>query len=232
MTEIQNGLVLPKDISPGSTIEAVKIDLERKQNNAEFSITLGDITEADVDCIVSPSNPGLEYEDLGGVRTAIANKSGLEVFRQAEKKAQEHIQTTGGVVSYAGMKGVPIGFATSTSAGRLQGIKLIIHVNSIRSDKAIAECDEEVVRLSVSSALAEADRNGMKSVAIPAIGTGNWRMGMDESLKGTIAGINDHYKALPNSNVEKTTFVVYTEATQENVKALRDILKDKVLPRL
>ncbi len=229
MTEAEDSLILPKDIDSRSTVEAVRTRLEKKQGGAEFSITLGDITEADVDAIVCPSNPGLEFAGFGGVQLAISKKSGMETFQEAERKAQEYVRTTGGVASDEGLRGVPLGFASATTAGELRRIKSIIHVNSMRSERGKSPCDEEVVRLSVSSALTEADRAGLKSVAFPAIGTGIWGMSLEESLRGTVQGVKDHFDAQPDSKVEKATFVVYAPATSENARSLQETLFNRVL---
>lgn len=232
MTEFKNSLVLRKDIDPRKTAEAVRTLLEKDDGKTEFSITLGDITEANADAIVCPSNPGLEFAGFGGVQLAIARKSGMETFQEAEKKAKEYVGKTGGVASPEGLKGVPLGFASSATPGKLKRIKQIIHVNSMRAESGKPPCDEEVVRVSTASALSEANRVGMKSVALPAIGTGVWGLNMAESLRGAIKGVKDHFEAQPDSRVQKTTFVVYAPSTQENARSLQDILFNRVLPSL
>ena len=131
----------------GGAVEAVRADLELGGKKTRFSITLGDITEAKVDAIVCPANPGFEYAGFGGVQVAIAGKSGMGTFEEAEAKAK-----------------------AATSPGKLRHLKSIIHVNNMRVDQD-PPCDESVVRTCTASVLAEADRIGLASVAIPALGT-------------------------------------------------------------
>jgi len=174
----------------------VKTSIEVVGGRVEFGITLGDITEANVEAIVSPANPGFEFVGmLRGVQNAIAKKAGMETFEEAERKARAAIAAGQGVKdNVSDLVGVPLGFATATTSGELKkiGIKRIIHVNNMRTGVG-AYCDEEVVRLAVSSSLAVADREHLKSVAFPAMGAGGWGMSVVESLTGTIQGIRDYY---------------------------------------
>lgn len=219
--------------SASDTSEVLKVPLETESGSIEFSITLGDLTEVDADAIVCPANPGLEYAGFGGVQVAIARRAGMETFQEAESKAKAYLDNSPEEVTTDGnYVGVPLGFATATTAGDLQRIKRIIHVNNMRVDKE-PPCDEEVIRLCVPSVLSVAEDEGLESVTFPAMGTGVWGMGLSDSLTGTIKGIRDYFKDVnPKSNIKKVEFVIYAEPSIANANQLKDVLVNEVSPRL
>lgn len=232
MDELKEDLVLKKDFNPNQTAEAARTIIETKLGKVEFSIVLGDITKVDIDAIVCPGNPGFEFAGMGGLQLAISKESGMETFQEAEDKAKEYIEKTGGIVYSGGLKGLPLGFAIATTPGRLKNIKSIIHVNALREEEDNVLCDEKTVRASVLGALKEADRVDLKSVAFPAIGGGLWGLKVEDSLEQTIQGIRDYLDAKPDSKIKKVSFVVFRPATQENAQSFQKILFDKTLPNL
>lgn len=218
------------------TAEVVKTSLEVASGKVEFGITLGDITEANAEAIVTPANPGFEYAGmLSGVQNAIAKKAGMATFEEAEQNAKATVSAGYGVKDHdSDLVGVPLGFATGTTSGNLKdrGIKRIIHVNNMRIGEG-APCDEEVVRLAVSSSLAVADSEHLTSVAFPAMGTGVWGMSVAESLSGTIQGVRDYYRDInPQSGVRKVNFVVYAQPSLKNAADMQRVLSQDVLPKL
>jgi len=223
---------LLKDAGISKSFDVVKSQIETESGKKDFLITLGDLTEADVDAIVCPANPGFEYAGFGGIQVAIASKSGMETFNEAEKKAKELIKSGKGVKSSDGeLVGVPTGFAAATTSGKLERIKSIIHVNNMREDKK-PTCDEGVVRQCTTSVMAEADRIGMKSVAFPAIGTGVWGVSLVDSLKGVVEGVRDYYNATPASKISKVNYVVYSQPTMKNAGEMQKVFFNDVLQKL
>lgn len=225
-------IVLPDD--PKQTAEAVSAEIETASGKVNFSIALGDITEVKVDAIVCPANPGLEYAGFGGVQVAIAEKAGMATFEEAEKKAKLAIQAGLGVQhsSTTEFQGVPLGFATVTTPGKLKNTKSIIHVNNMRSEEGLPPCDPEVIRLCVNSVLGEADNNGLTSVAFPALGTGIWGVSLPDSLKGTILGMRDFFENNRNSKIKKIVYVVYAQPSLKNASEMKGILATEVFPFL
>lgn len=215
------------------TSEAVRTVIETETGSVDFFIVLGDMTKANAGAIVCPANPGFEYAGFGGVQVAITQRAGMETFNEAEAKAKAYLAKEPEEVSTDGnYVGVPLGFASATTAGRLQRVKRIIHVNNMRVDKE-PPCDEEVVRLCVPSVLAVADGEGLESVAFPAMGTGVWGMSLGASLTGTIKGIRDYFRDInKSSGIKRVDFVIYAEPSVENAKKLKDILVQEVTPRL
>jgi O-acetyl-ADP-ribose deacetylase (regulator of RNase III) len=216
----------------GDTQEAVLSSIETKTGEINFAVILGDITQINYDAIAIPANPSFEYSGMG-VQSAVARKAGIEPFQEAEIKAKALITSGEGVEHMKDHIGVPLAFATATNSGRLENVKKIIHVNNMRTEEDLPECDQGVVRLSVSSSLAVADSEGLTSVVFPALGTGLWGMSLAESLAGTIEGMKDYFQDInPNSKIRKVGFVIYAEPTLENAQEVKKVLLTEVFPKL
>ena len=129
-------------------------------DGTQLELVEGDITELDVDAIVNAANDQLQ---LGtGVAGAIRKKGGPSI--------QEECNRIGGT---------PVGTAVMTGAGNLRA-KQVIHAVGPR----MGEGDEDKKLASaVRSALALADRRGMKSIALPALSTGNFGFPIDRAAR-------------------------------------------------
>ena len=115
-------------------------------NDTLLELIEGDITTLDVDAIVNPSSPKLK--PLGEVAEAII-KSGGKPIRDECKR----------------IGGTETGTAVMTGAGKLE-VQQVIHAVGPK----MGEGDEDrKLASAVRSSLALADRNGLKSLAIPAI---------------------------------------------------------------
>lgn len=234
MSEGEIQIALSGEGKSGS--EAVKTSVEvAPGRRVEFAVNLGDITDVDYDAIVTPANPGFEYAGmLSGVQNAIGRKAGMETFEEAERNAHATVSAGHGVKdTESGLHGVPLGFATATTAGKLERIKRIIHVNNMRTERGKALCDEEAVRLAVSSSLSVTESEHLQSVAFPAMGTGVWGMSLAESMSGTIQGMRDYFGQInPDSKIKKVGFVIYASPTLQNASEVREVLATEVLPKL
>ena len=144
---------------------------ERTENQANDRVTVtldhtqlelveGDITDLEVDAIVNAANEQLQ---LGtGVAGAIRHKGGPSI--------QEECNRIGST---------PVGTAVMTGAGHLKA-KRVIHAVGPR----MGDGDEDKKLASaVRSALALADRRGMKSIALPAISTGNFGFPLERAAR-------------------------------------------------
>src|SRR3954469_4970874 len=131
-----------------------------KLDHTQLELLEGDITELDVDAIVNAAN---EHLQLGtGVAGAIARKGGPSI--------QEECNRIGGT---------PVGTAVMTGAGHLKA-RRVIHAVGPR----MGEGDEDKrLAAAVRAALALADRRGMKSVALPALSTGNFGFPIDRAAR-------------------------------------------------
>lgn len=138
------------------TENRLTVTLERTQ----LELVEGDITSQEVEAIVNAAN---EHLQLGsGVAGAIRQKGGASI--------QEECNRIGGT---------PVGTAVMTGAGNLKA-KQVIHAVGPR----MGEGDEDKKLASaVRAALALADRRGLKSIAIPAISTGNFGFPVDRAAR-------------------------------------------------
>lgn len=129
-------------------------------DSTQLELVEGDITDLEVDAIVNAAN---EHLQLGsGVAGAIRQKGGPSI--------QEECNRIGGT---------PVGTAVMTGAGHLKA-KQVIHAVGPR----MGEGDEDKKLASaVRAALALSDRRGMKSIAIPALSTGNFGFPIDRAAR-------------------------------------------------
>ena len=121
----------------------------RKIGRLLLTVTLGDITEQAADAIVNAANNHLWMG--AGVAGAIKAKGGEEIELDAMKLGP-----------------IEPGQAVATSAGRLKA-RYCIHAAAMGQDLATSA---DLISKATGSALAEAGRLGLDSIAFPALGTG------------------------------------------------------------
>lgn len=134
----------------------VTVTMDRTQ----LELVEGDITELDVDAVVNAAN---EHLQLGtGVAGAIRAKGGPSIQVECDR-----------------IGGTPVGTAVMTGAGSLKA-RRVIHAVGPR----MGEGDEDKkLAAAVRAALALADRRGMRSIALPAISTGNFGFPVDRAAR-------------------------------------------------
>lgn len=136
-------------------------------DRTQLELVEGDITELEVDAIVNPANEELQLGS--GVAGAIRQKGGASI--------QEECNRIGGT---------PVGTAVMTGAGHLKA-KQVIHAVGPR----MGEGDEDrKLSSAVRSALALADRRGLKSIALPAISTGNFGFPLERAARVMLTEIH------------------------------------------
>jgi O-acetyl-ADP-ribose deacetylase (regulator of RNase III) len=129
-------------------------------DHTQLELVEGDITDLEVDSIVNAANEQLQLGS--GVAGAIRRKGGPSI--------QEECNRIGGT---------PVGTAVMTGAGHLKA-RRVIHAVGPR----MGEGDEDKrLAAAVRAALALADRRGMKSVALPALSTGNFGFPIDRAAR-------------------------------------------------
>ena len=126
----------------------------------QLELVEGDITDQEVDAIVNAANDQLQ---LGtGVAGAIRSKGGPSI--------QEECNRIGGT---------PVGTAVMTGAGHLKARRVIHAVGPRMGDGD----EDKKLASAVRAALALADRRGLKSIALPAISTGNFGFPIDRAAR-------------------------------------------------
>ena len=148
---------MQKNVQGGPMAEnRLVVTLDRTQ----LELVEGDITALEVDAIVNAANEQLQLGS--GVAGAIRQKGGPTI--------QEECNRIGGTA---------VGTAVMTGAGNLKA-RQVIHTVGPR----MGEGDEDKKLASaVRAALALADRRGMRSIAIPAISTGNFGFPVDRAAR-------------------------------------------------
>ena len=117
--------------------------------NSRIRVVLADLTTLSCDGIVNAANDRLWMG--GGVAGAIKRRGGDEIEREAVRLGP-----------------VPIGDAVATGAGRLRA-RYVIHAVTMGQDLTTSEGR---IRDATRSALRLAERLGLHSIALPALGTG------------------------------------------------------------
>jgi O-acetyl-ADP-ribose deacetylase (regulator of RNase III) len=115
----------------------------------EISVVRGDIADQETDGIVNAANNHLWMG--GGVAGAIKRKGGVVIEQEAMAKGP-----------------IDIGSAISTCAGALNA-KRVIHAAVMGQD---LHTEAEIIRKATRSSLAVAEKEGLTSIALPALGTG------------------------------------------------------------
>ena len=122
-----------------------------------IKVYTGSITKLNVDCIVNAANENLMHG--GGVAAAISEAAGYKF----DQESAQYIAANGPV---------PVGNCCVTSAGKLP-YKCVIHTVGPRwSDYRDSNVCLELLKKSVEVSFKSADVEGMNSVAIPAISSG------------------------------------------------------------
>ncbi len=122
---------------------------EHPIGRARIRVVKDDITSLLCDAIVNAANNHLWMG--GGVAGAIKRRGGDEIEREAVRQGP-----------------IPVGEAVATRAGRLR-CRYVIHAATMSQDLVTSE---RAIREATRSALRLADRLGLTSVALPALGTG------------------------------------------------------------
>ena len=158
-----------------------------KIKNTELKIVQGDITELETEAIVNAANNELWMG--GGVAGALKKKGGQGIEDEAVKKGP-----------------IEIGGAVATSAGSLKA-KYVIHAATMGMD---FNTDEVKVRSSCASALKEAERLKVKSIAFPALGCGTGGFPEVGAAKIMAQEVFRHlWFDYPATSLKEITFVLY-----------------------
>ena len=115
----------------------------------EIVIIQGDITEQDTETIVNAANNELWMG--GGVAGAIKRKGGEKIEKEALSKGP-----------------IPIGEVAVTKGGKLKA-KYVIHAATMEMD---FQTDARIIEQATLNSLKKAEEMGLKSIALPALGSG------------------------------------------------------------
>jgi len=150
----------------------------------------GDITEMEVDAIVSAANTDLI---LGaGVSGAIGRKGGDVVQQECDE-----------------IQSVPLGEAVATAAGALKA-RYVIHAASMEIGHFAKERN---IERATRNALVQAEKLKLKTIALPAIGTGVAAFPADQCARVMLGAVARHLAG--QSGLERVYFVFFDADTLE-----------------
>ena len=162
----------------------------------------GDITQETTEAIVNVIGPDMDMCNFGQLSKIIAETGGLQVQQECRQMGKQGP-----------------GSAVMTSGGRL-AVKHIIHIVTGSSDKThLQRCLEEGLRL--------ADTNGIKSISVPAIGTGGYGLPAAESARIIFQALNNVGGNFTNTS--KVRIVVF-QAQMVNVFQQQQHQKSSLSP--
>ena len=151
-------------------------------------ILKGDITDLAVEAIVNPVDTDLAMAD--GVAAAIRRKGGEHIQEECERLAP-----------------IRLGAAVVTTAGNLRPL-FIIHAAALRpGEKATAES----IRLATRQILFRTEEKTIKSLALPALGTGAAGVPVPECAEIMLKAVLAHIKV--RTSLEKICFALDDDAT-------------------
>jgi O-acetyl-ADP-ribose deacetylase len=159
----------------------------------------GDLTEMSVDAIVNAANNDLQ---LGGGLAGIIRRKGGDTIQQECNQ----------------IGSIPLGGAAMTSGGKLKA-RHIIHAASMELG---GHTTARALRGSTAHALRIASEKGLRTIAIPAVGTGIGGFPLSECADIMLHEAVKHLKG--PSTLEKIRFVLFdAKALAAFEKAMRDM---------
>jgi len=165
-------------------------------------IMQGDITDIEVDAIVNAANTRLLLGS--GVAGAIRRKGGDSIQNECDK-----------------IGSIPLGEAVVTGAGKLKA-KFVIHAAGMHLGGGVSE---EPLREATKNSLLRADEKGVKTVALPAIGTGVGGFPLNRCAQVMIDIVVEYLKN-EKTGIEKVYFVLFD---METYKVFNDYLRKVAL---
>ena len=157
-------------------------------NNTTLELVEGDITDLDVEAIVNAANENLVLG--GGVAGTIKRRGGPSVQEECRR-----IGSTG------------VGTAVITGAGKMK----FRHVIHAVGPKMGGGDEDRKLSAAVRSSLALADRHGLKSVAIPAISTGNYGFPVERCARILLTEVHRYLQG--GTKLQRVIVCLFDEAT-------------------
>ncbi len=177
-----------------------------------LELILGDITKAEVDGIVNPTDLILSGGgSLAGLDKQIHNAGGKEV----DLACEEIVELQGGCQT---------GEAVITTAGNLSA-KYIIHTvgpiwigGEIREPELLASCYRECLRLAVE--------HGIESIAFPAISTGNYGYPIEKAAPVALTTVKEFVEHARHSESKAPGLIQFFLFEKETYTCYVKVLSD------
>lgn len=168
--------------------------------NIEVIIKNGNVALENADCIVVP-----EFNDCasyGGVGAAISDcgmRHGLNIYHEA---VQQNPLTSGQImITESGLKNIKLAHLATVSAEKAEQFRVVF---------------EAVLRL-----LAEAEKQRIKTIAMPELGTGIiGYLTQEQSARAIFAAVNQFSLHYPNTAINTVKLVIFRSSTAPAEKVL------------
>ena len=172
----------------------------KKCEKIEIQVVKGDITEIESDAIVNPANSLLLMG--GGVAGAIKRKGGVEIEKEAVKKAP-----------------IPVGEAIATGGYRLKA-KYVIHAPTM--EQPAMRTNKEKAKKAALAALRLANKMNLKSIALPGMGTGVGGVSATDGADAIKEAINLFIRDAPNISLRKIILVAFDDELYNEFKRIKN----------
>ena len=159
----------------------------------------GDILQEEVDVIVNAANPKLEH--IGGLAKAIADAGGDKI----QKESTCYVKDNGELSP---------GKAVCLSSGILPFQK-IIHAVGPRWRGGHSK-EQEKLHRAVYNCLCVANKENLKTIAIPALGTGVYEVPMSVCAQESQRAVVDFCRNHPRAVLNEVHFVLYSEKDSQS----------------
>ncbi len=167
-------------------------------------ILKGDITEVSADAIVNPANSLLIMG--GGVAGAIKRKGGEEIERDAVKKAP-----------------IPVGEAVITKGYRLKA-SYVIHAPTM--ERPAMRINKEKAVKAILAALIKAEKNGLKSIAFPGMGTGVGGLSPREGADAFVEAVKRFIEKQGRfKSIERIILVAFDDALYREFQRVKGVIE-------
>lgn len=167
----------------------------------EIIIVRGDITDVDADAVVNAANTDLILGS--GVAGAIRRKGGPAIQEECDAKSP-----------------VPLGEAAITGGGDLKA-RHVIHAAAMHLGGSVSA---ESLRNAALNSLKRAGEAGIKTIALPAIGTGVGGFPLGECADIMLDAVIDHAAEF-TPGLERVYFVLFDE---EGERVFRAALEERL----
>ncbi|XP_046558431.1 LOW QUALITY PROTEIN: protein mono-ADP-ribosyltransferase PARP14-like [Haliotis rubra] len=181
-------------------------------SNRRIHVVIGDITAMEVDVIVNAANNRLDH--IGGLAKAIANKGGPTIQKESDAYTAKN-------------KTLRAGDVVTTGSGRLP-CKMVAH--------AVGPCwsgghrgEEGDLKDAIMLSLEQTDRNGYKSIALPALSAGIFGYPVKLATRHIVEAIKKFFTLeSPNSDVTNVYMIDTNEGTTKLFTvALQEVYSDR-----
>jgi O-acetyl-ADP-ribose deacetylase (regulator of RNase III) len=163
--------------------------------DVELDIVPGDITALEVDALVNAANSELRMGS--GVAGAIKRTGGDSIEKEAMAQAP-----------------IAAGSALATTGGTLKA-KWVIHAAVMGAD---LQTNADLIARATRSALEIADRCHVRSVAIPALGTGVGGFSIYACANLMMAEVRSYIESHKRTGLRRVVFSVYSDTAKAAFK--------------